>query len=122
MCLLTGPPDDILNLSIPLDTITTCSFVVQWSEVIGHTVCGDVWYTITITEGEELISTNNATITNYHVTGLSDNTVYHVNVTPYNKAGSGNAATETMTTDSTQVYIFYAFVTLVHVIVDKHFK
>ena len=106
MCLLTGPPDDIDDISISPDTRTACNFVVQWRTPFSHPVCGEIWYKVKITdsEGEELIITDSTTMTNYNVTGLSDNTVYHVTVTPCNEAGSGNAATETMTTDSMQVH------------------
>ena len=91
---ITGPPDDITGINISPDTITACSFVVQWSEPSNDPVCGSVWYTVTIsTEGGILIITDNTTMTNYNVTGgLNDNTVYHVNVTASNNAGSSSSA------------------------------
>ena len=40
-----------------------------------------IYATVTIlTEGGMLIITDNTTMTNYTVTGLNDNTVYHVTV------------------------------------------
>ena len=58
------PPDDITDINISPDTITACSFVVQWE--VNHPVismCGTVWYTITIsTEGGILIITDNTTM------------------------------------------------------------
>ena len=55
-------------------------------------MCGPVWYTVTIsTEGGILITTDITTMTNYTVTGLNDNTVYHVNVTASNNAGSSHS-------------------------------
>ena len=65
-------------------------------------MCGTVWYTVTIsTEGGMLIITDNTTMTNYNVTGgLNDNTVYHVNVTASNNAGSSSSATISIRTNS----------------------
>ena len=52
-------------------------------------MCGTVWYTVTIsTEGGILIIIDTITMTNYNVTGLNNNTVYHVTVTASNNAGS----------------------------------
>ena len=97
-----GPPDDITDINILPDTITACSFVVQWSEPSSDPVCDTVWYTVTIsTEGGILIITDNATMTNYNVTGgLNDNTVYHVSVTASNNAGSSSSATTSIRTNS----------------------
>ena len=65
-------------------------------------MCGTVWYTVTIsTEGGILIITDNTTMTNYNVTGgLNDNTVYHVNVTASNNAGSNGGTTTRIRTNS----------------------
>ena len=100
--LSLGPPDDITGINVLLDTITACSFVVQWSEPSSDPVCGTVWYTVTIsTEGGMLIITDNTTMTNYNVTGgLNDNTVYHVNVTASNNAGNSSSATTSIRTNS----------------------
>ena len=99
---IPGPPDDITSINISPDTITACSFVVQWSEPSSDPVCGTVWYTVTIsTEGGILIITDNTTMTNYNVTGgLNDNTVYHVSVTARNNAGSSSSATTSIRTNS----------------------
>ena len=96
------PPDDITDINISPDTITACSFVVQWSEPSSDPVCGTVWYTVTIsTERGILIITDNTTMTNYNVTGgLNDNTVYHVIVTASNNAGSSGSATTSIRTNS----------------------
>ena len=97
----TGPPDDITDINISPDTITACSFVVQWSKPSSDPVCGSVWYTVTIsTEGGILIITDNTTMTNYNVTGLNDNTVYHVTVIASNNAGSSNVASMMIMTNS----------------------
>ena len=85
-CVLTGPPDDVTDIK------TTCGGVVQWGKPSSDPVCGPVWYTVTIsTEGGILITTGNTTVTSYNITGLNDNTVYHVNVTASNNAGSSNS-------------------------------
>ena len=65
-------------------------------------MCGTVWYTVTIsTERGILIITDNTTMTNYNVTeGLNDNTVYHVNMTASNNAGSSSNATTSIRTNS----------------------
>ena len=87
--ILTGPPGGITDINITPDTITACGFVVQWSESSSDPVCGTVWYTVTIsTEGGILIITDNTTMTNYSVTGLNSSTLYSVNVTASNNAGS----------------------------------
>ena len=97
----TGPPDDITDINISPDTITACSFEVQWSKLSSDPVCGSVWYTVTIlTEGGILIITDNTIMTNYNVTGLDDNTVYHVTVTASNNAGSSNVASVMIMTNS----------------------
>ena len=97
LSLLTG--GDIATVNISPDTITACSFVVQWSEASSDPVCGSVWYRVTIlTEGRIMIITDNTKSTNYNVTGLYSNTLYHVNVTASNNAGSsGIASTSVMT-------------------------
>ena len=96
---ISGPPDDITDINISPDTITACSFVVQWSEPSSDPVCGTVWYTVTIsTERGILIITDNTTMTNYNVTGgLNDNTVYDVSMTASNNAGSSSATTSIST-------------------------
>ena len=113
LCLLTGPPGDISDVNISPDTITACSFVVQWSKASSDPVCGSVWYTVTIlTEGRMLIITDNTTLTNYNVTGLNDNTVYHVSVTASNNAGSSSNATMSTMTNSNgkSIRLAYKFI------------
>ena len=88
--LSTGPPGDISDVNIPPDTITACSFVVQWSRPSSDPVCGSVWYTVTVTEGGMLIINDTTTLTDYNVTGLTNNTSYHVTVTASNNAGSSS--------------------------------
>ena len=105
MCLcsyiLTGLPDDIADINISPDTITACSFVVQWSKSSSDPVCGTVWYTVTIsTEGGILIITDNTTMTNYSVTGLNSSTLYSVNVTASNNAGSSDTNGTSVITNS----------------------
>ena len=101
MCLLTGPPGDVVGLTIPSDMVTACSSVVQWSEVFGHSVCGSVWYTVKITEGTLIITNTTILLTNYNVTGLRDKTTYYVSVTASNNAGSSSSTTSIMTTKRT---------------------
>ena len=110
--LLTGPPGDISNVIIPPDTITACSFVVQWSRPSSDPVCGSVWYTVTITEGGVLIITNTTTLTTYNVTGLNDSTTYHVSVTASNNAGSSSSATNVnmMTNSNGKFILLYIYV------------
>ena len=101
MYVLTGPPDDINDVNISPDTITACSFVVQWNNASSDPVCGSVWYTVTVsTEEGILIITDNTTMTNYNVTGLNDSTVYHVNVTASNNAGSSDSTSMSVMTNS----------------------
>ena len=89
--LPTGPPGDISDVNS--DTITACSFVVQWSRPSSDPVCGSIWYTVTITEGGMLIINDTTTLTTYNVTGLNNSTLYHVTVTASNNAGSSSSAT-----------------------------
>ena len=98
--LSTGPPGDISDVNIPPDTITACSFVVQWSRPSSDPVCGSVWYTVTVTEGGMLIINDAITLTTYNVTGLTNNTLYHVAVTASNNAGSSSNATMSIRTNS----------------------
>ena len=95
--LLTGPLGEISDVNIPPDTITACSFVVQWSRPSSDPVCGPVWYTVTVTEGGTLIINVTTTLTDYYVTGLTNNTSYHVTVTASNNAGSSSTATRIFT-------------------------
>ena len=88
---LTGPPGDISNIIIPPDTITACSFVVQWSRSSSDPVCGPIQYTVTVTEGGILIINDTIILTNYDVTELNDSTTYHVTVTASNNAGSSSS-------------------------------
>ena len=107
--MLIGPPGDITDINVLPDTITACSFVVQWNEPSSDPVCGTVWYTVTIsTEGGILIITDNTTMTNYNVTGLNNNTVYHVNVTASNNAGSSDPTDISVMTNSIGKFV-YAF-------------
>ena len=39
-------------------------------------------------------------MTNYNITGLNDNTVYHVNVTASNNAGSSNVTSKSIMINS----------------------
>ena len=92
--LLTGPPHNVTDLII--SAITACSMVVQWSRPSSDPVCGTVWYTVTISsEGGVMII--NTTMTSYDVTGLNDNTVYHISMTASNNAGSSSVTMMTMT-------------------------
>ena len=104
-CVLTGgPPDDVNNVSVSL---IACGLVVQWREP--SRVCGTIWYTVTVsTEGGILIITDYTTMTNYSVTGgLNDNTVYHVNVTASNNAGSSGLTSISVITNGKFVRIQY---------------
>ena len=112
ICELTGgPPDNVNNVSISLDTSTACSILVQWSKASSDPLCGSVWYTVTVlTEGGILIITDNTTMTNYSVAGLNYNTVYHVNVTASNNAGSSDSTgTSVMTNSIGKFIILYSF-------------
>ena len=114
MYILTGgPPDNVNNVSISPDT---CSTLVQWNNASSDLLCGSIWYTVTVlTEGGMLIITDNTTMTSYSVTGLNDSTVYHVNVTASNNAGtSDSTSTSVMTNSSGKIYAFtimYVYVT-----------
>ena len=101
-CVLTGgPPGDVTDVNISPNTITACGFVVQWGKPSSDPVCGSVWYTLTIsTEVGILITTDNTIMTNYNITGLNDNTVYHVNVTANNNAGNSGTTSESIVTNS----------------------
>ena len=101
MCVLYntpgGRPGDIADLTISSDTITACSFIVQWSRPSSDPYS----YTVRIvTEGEALIIAENTTLTNYTVTGLNSSTVYSVSVTANNDCGSSNTANMLVTTTS----------------------
>ena len=99
-------------MNIQSDSITACSFVVQWSEPPNSSACDSVLYTVTIsTEGGLCIITNVTTLTHYAVTGLSSNTQYIVNVTASNNAGdSSSCDIMTMTSsDGEFVRPMYAF-------------
>ena len=111
MYILTGgPPDNVNNVNISLDAPTACSILVQWSKASSDPVCGSVWYTVTVsTEGGILIITDNTAMTNYNVTGLNYNTVYHVNVTASNNAGSSDSTSTSVMINSSGKIILCAF-------------
>ena len=105
---LTGPPDDVSDIKIPTDTITACSFVVQWSRPSSDPVCDPVQYTVMVTRGGMLIINDTTTLTDYHVTGLNDSTSYLVTVTASNNAGSSsNASVPTQTKSHGKFILFY---------------
>ena len=109
ICELTGgPPDNVNNVSISLDTSTACSILVQWNNTSSDPLCGSVWYTVTIlTEGGMLIITDNTTMIRYSVTGLNDSTVYHVNVIASNNAGRSNSTSTSVMTNSIGKFISF---------------
>ena len=94
--ITTGPPGNISDVNITDDTITACSFKVQWSKASSDPACDPVQYTVTIIEGGVSISTNTTTLTNYNVTGLNNNTVYNAIVTASNNAGSSSSSATIM--------------------------
>ena len=98
--LLIGPPGDISDVIIPPDTITACSFVVQWSRPSSDPVCGLVWYTVTVTTGGMSIINDSTTRTDYNVTGLNSTTTYIVNVNANNNAGSSSSTIMSIMTDN----------------------
>ena len=63
-------------------------------------MCGSVWYTVTVTEGGMLIINFNTSLTDYNVTGLTNNTSYHVTVTASNNAGSSSTTSISIRTNS----------------------
>ena len=63
-------------------------------------MCGSVWYTVTVTEGGILIINFNTSLTDYNVTGLTNNTLYHVTVTASNNAGSSSTTSISIRTNS----------------------
>ena len=92
-----GRSGDIADLTISSDTITACSFAVQWRRSSSDPYS----YTVRIiTEGGALIIADNTTLTNYTVTGLNSSTVYNVGVTANNVCGSSNTANMLVTTTS----------------------
>ena len=92
-----GRPGDITDLTILSDTITACSFVVQWSKPSSDPYS----YTVRIvTEGGALIIAEITTLTTYTVTGLNSSTVYSVSVIANNDCGSSNTASMLVTTTS----------------------
>ena len=116
--VLTGPPDDITDVSISPDA---CSFVVQWNNTSSDPVCGSVWYTVTIsTEGGMLIITDNTTVTNYsvtgldNITGLNNITVCNVNVTASNNVGSSGSAGMSHMINTGKFIILYALIFIEH--------
>ena len=89
MYVLTGQPGDITNISP--DAITGCSFVVKWNRPYSDSVCGTIVYTIIISTKEGMIITDTTTMNNYYnANGLNSSTVYSVNVTASNNAGSND--------------------------------
>ena len=101
--LFAGPPDDINDINI--NEITACSFTVKWSKSFSNDLCGPVWYTVIMSTGGMVINTDNTTLTNYTVTGLNDNTAYHVSVTANNNAGSSSATSVMTMTNSNGKFV-----------------
>ena len=92
MHLLTGPPGEITDLKISSDTVTACSFVVQWSRPFSHPVCSTVEYTVTVSLEGRIISSNKTMQTSYNVSGVNSRTMYTVNVIASNDAGNTSSA------------------------------
>ena len=111
-----GIPGDISDIMI--NEITACSFTLKWSELSSNDLCDPDWYTVTISTGGMLIITDNTTWTNYTVTGLNDNTAYHVSVTANNNAGSSNVTsvmTRTNNIGKFNLHLYAQSCTCVHI-------
>ena len=104
-----GSPDKVTNLTIPHDMITQTSFFVQWSKPFSDPVCGPVQYTITVSTGGMAISYVTINETEYHATGLYNNTMYETTVTAINNGGKSDPATRNVTTLIAGKYIFAAY-------------
>ena len=117
ICLLTGPPGEVTDLKISSNTVTACSFVVQWSRPSSHPVCGIVEYMVTVSLEGRIISSNNTVETNYIVAGLNSRTMYTVNVNASNNAGiSCSAVSVQAMINSGGKFIFCMWVVLcIHV-------
>ena len=81
-----------MHISIPLDNITTDSFVVQWNQVtdifpITYTVR---WY------GEDIDNTNTTNELSYTITGLTSNTSYSVTVVANNTCCGAGPVSDVM--------------------------
>ena len=86
-------------MNILPDSITACSFVVQWNESSNNSVCGSVLYTVTVsTEGGLFSITDNTTITHHVVTNLTSSTNYIFSVTASNNAGNSSRSDTTIMT------------------------
>ncbi|XP_065910485.1 uncharacterized protein [Dysidea avara] len=95
--IVAAPPDTVTNLTIPLDLITSTSFVAHWSEPSSDVVCGT--YVVTVSTGG-IIVIRNVTIsrTTYNATGLCENTKYRIIVTVLNERGNSLSASMEVTT------------------------
>ena len=91
MCMLTGPPGDVSNITIAPAGTKTCDFIVQWNKVPGDTQHSLVSYTLTVIGLERKVVYNHTTPnTSYTVPGLSSDTDYIINVTATNMCGNGS--------------------------------
>jgi len=105
-------PDRVIDFDIHL--VSSCSFVAQWSEPSSDPVCGTVQYIVTVYSGGIVISNNTTKKTNYTVLGLGNNTLFEINVTAVNDAGSSDPVTREVMTNETGMYARYFDVTVLY--------
>jgi len=89
----------VIDLGIHM--VTSCFFVAQWSEPSNDPVCGTVRYIVTVYTGGIMISNDAVEETTYTATGLCSNTLYEINVTAINDAGSNDSVTKQVMTNKT---------------------
>ena len=99
---LDDPPSRVIDLDIHM--VSSCSFVAQWSEPSSDPVCGTVQYIVTVCSGGIVISNDTINTTNYTAVGLHNNTLYEINVTAINDAGSSDPVTREVTTKESGMY------------------
>ncbi|XP_065894863.1 uncharacterized protein [Dysidea avara] len=74
------------------------SLVISW-DTFSHTLCGDVTYNVTLSDGTaELVEERTTTSNTISFTDLDNDTQYEVTVLAINNAGPGTVATTNVTT------------------------
>ena len=101
-------------IDFDIHLVSSCSFVAQWSEPSSDPVCGTVQYIVTVYSGGIVISNNTTKKTNYTVLGLGNNTLFEINVTAVNDAGSSDPVTREVMTNETGMYARYFDVTVLY--------
>ena len=113
MCVQTGPPDNVSNITIKPDQTEACTFIVRWNGVSNDSECGSVSYTVTVfTFENRQVFAHITSYTYCMVPGLNSINTYTIHVTASNNAGNSSEVTHMMTSNGKFASCTYVALTI----------